>query len=201
VKKRKLKSSKPALASADLPRLSSALRRLATAASGNFGSDCYIHAAIAQKILGRLGVESQIIVGYAAWRVGNGDSDIILHAPLPNMPPQPGGVAYHVWLELGNHLLDFTTYQLRDKAAHMDKLDGGTTTVQWCPAFLFVLKSSVSPLHNVIQFRAGLYHYVRVPVLETTIIATAPQFDENDIDTAWLLYQNPELKVFGPNNM
>ena len=31
-----------------IPRISSALRRLATAASGNLGSDCYIHAAIAQ---------------------------------------------------------------------------------------------------------------------------------------------------------
>jgi hypothetical protein len=136
-----------------------------------------------------------------AWRIGNSDGDVIMHSPQPNMPPQPGGVAYHVWLEIGKHLLDFTTYQLRDKAAHMDELDGGTTTVLWCPDFLFVPKTSVSPLHSVIQLRAGLYHYVRVPVVEARIIATAPQFDEDDIDTAWLLYQNPALKVFGPNNM
>lgn len=66
MKKKKLQSINPAFASVDLPRVSSALRRLATAASGNFGSDCFVHAAIAQKILARLGVESELVVGYAA---------------------------------------------------------------------------------------------------------------------------------------
>ena len=36
---------------ANLPRLSAAMRKLATAASSNFGSDCYGHAVIAQEIL------------------------------------------------------------------------------------------------------------------------------------------------------
>jgi hypothetical protein len=185
----------------DLPRISSALRRLATAASGNLGSDCYIHAAIAQGMLNRLGVTSKLVAGYAAWRVGNGDGDVILHAPLPHMPPQPEAVAYHVWLEAGNHLIDFTTYQLRRKALQMDKLDGGRTTVKWCPDYLFVPNKSVSPLLKVIQLRAGLYHYVRVPVLEDKIITAAPSLDEDDVAAAWLLYQNLGLRVFGPNNM
>jgi len=190
-----------AIRETDLPRISSALRRHAIAASGNFGSDCYIHAAIAQTLLARLGVASELVVGYAAWRLGNGDGDVILHAPLPNMPPQPGGVAYHMWVEADNNIIDFTTYQLRDKAAQMDKLDGGKTDVVWCPDYLAVPRKAISPLRDVIQLRAGLFHYLRVPVLEAKIIAAASPLDEGDINTAWLLYQNPTLQVFGPNNM
>lgn len=185
----------------DLSRVSSAIKRLATAASANLGSDCYIHAAIAQRILAKLGVESRIVVGYAAWRVGNGDSDVILHVPIPGMPVQEGGVAYHVWLEIGSKILDFTTYQLLDKAAHLDELDGETTDVVWCPDFLFVPKKSVSPLQKVIQLRAGLYFYMRNTAVEEKIVLTAPTLDEDDVETAWLLYQKPEIKVFGPNHM
>ncbi len=85
--------------------VSSALRRLATAASGNLGSDCFIHAAIAKEMLNRLGVTAKLVAGYAAWRVGSSNGDVILHAPLPNMPPQPGSVAYHMWLEVDNYLI------------------------------------------------------------------------------------------------
>lgn len=185
----------------DLRRISSALRRLATAASGNLGSDCYIHAAIAQALLARLGVSSKLVAGYAAWRVGSGDGDVILHAPLPNMPSQPGSVAYHVWLESNNHLIDFTTYQLRRKAIQMDKLDGGSTTVTWCPDYLCVPKKSVSPFRAVIQLRAGMYFYKQNTAIENLTISAARPLDDDDVNTAWLLYQNPELSVFGPNNM
>lgn len=185
----------------DLRRISSALRRLATAASGNLGSDCFIHAAIAQEILNRLGVSSKLVAGYAAWRVGNGDGDVILHAPLPNMPSQPGAVAYHVWLESNNHLIDFTTYQLRHKAIQMDKLDGGTTTVKWCPDYLSVPKKSVSTLRAVIQLRVGLYFYKQDTAIENLIQSAARPLDDGDVNTAWLLYQNQKLCVFGPNNM
>ncbi|HIJ80404.1 MAG TPA: hypothetical protein HPP76_01690 [Desulfuromonadales bacterium] len=185
----------------DLRRISSALHRLAIAASGNLGSDCYIHAAIAQEMLNRLGVSSKLVAGYAAWRVGNDDGDVILHAPLPNMPSQPGSVAYHMWLEVNNHLIDFTTYQLRHKALQMDKLDGGTTTVTWCPDYLAVPKKSVSSLRAVIQLRAGMYFYKQDTAIENIILSAARPLDDDDVNTAWLLYQNQELCVFGPNNM
>ena len=157
----------------DLPCISSALRRLATAASGNLGSDCYIHAAIVQALLARLGVTAKLVAGYAAWRVGNGDGDVILHAQLPHMPPQPGAVAYHVWLEVENHLIDFTTFQLKTKALQMDKLDGGTTTVTWCPDYLDVPIKSISPLRAVIQLRAGMYYYKQDMAIEKLILSAA----------------------------
>ncbi len=139
-------------------------------------------------------------MGYTAWRISNEDNAVIIHAPLPNMPPQPG-VAFHVWLELGSRLLDFTTYQLRQKAARLDELDGGTTKVRWNPPYLFVPKSSVSPLRNVVQLRAGMYYYARETELEIHVLAAAESLDDDDAATAWLLYQNQELQVFGPCNM
>lgn len=184
-----------------LSKLSAALRRLCTAASSHFGSDCYGHASIAQEILARLGLQAKIIAGYAAWRVGNGDSDVIIHAPMVGMVPQPGGVAYHVWLEVADNIVDFTSYQLRAKAAQLDALDGGTTTVIWCPDYLFVPKKSISSLRDVTQLKAGMYNYSREPEVEARIIQAAPEMDINDVQAAWLLYHNQELQVFGPNNM
>lgn len=184
----------------ELQRISSALRRLTTAASRNHGSDCYIHSALAQVMLAGLGIESKLVAGYAGWRVGNGDSDMVLHSPLPNMIPQPG-IPYHVWLLLDEHILDFTTYQLRLKAAQMDELDGGKTNVVWCPDFLFAPKKSISPLGRVIQKRAGLYYYEREPNLEAKIISGASSLDEDDIAYAWLLYRNQEIQVFGPRDL
>ena len=181
----------------ELKNISSALRRLATATSDQLGSDCYMHSALAQTILTRLGIDSTLVVGYAAWRVGKNDPDVILHAPIPGMPPQPG-VAYHVWLESSNRILDFTTYQLKRKARQLDELDGGTTTVTWSPDFLAVPKKSISPLHDVIQLRAGLYHYTHVPALHERIVAAAHPLDGHDVAVAWHLYRNPDLAIFGP---
>jgi hypothetical protein len=189
-----------AVARVDLPRLSSAIRKLATAASANFGSDCYIHAAIAKAILEKLGVEALIVVGFAAFRVGDGDSDVITHSPTPGMVDQPGGVVYHVWLEIADNILDLSTYALREKAAQLDKLDGGHTTVTWCPDYVFAPKSSLSSMRDVIQLHAGLYHYSYEPDVADKIISAAPDLDEDDVNAAWLLYQNQEMAVFGPNN-
>jgi hypothetical protein len=185
----------------DLSHISSALRRLAKAACENIGSDCYIHAAIAQTMLARLGLSSKLVAGYAAWRVGKGDGDVILHAPLPHMPPQPGAVPYHVWLESNNHLIDFTTYQLSRKAAQMDKLNGGRTNVKWCPDYLAVPKKTVSPLHSVIQLRAGMFFYQQDAAIENVILSAAQPLDVDDVNTAWLLFLNQDLRVFGLNNM
>lgn len=87
---------------------------------------------------------------------------------------------------------------LRLKAAQMDKLDGGKTSVVWCPDFLFAAKKSISPLSHVIQKRAGMYYYAREPNLELKIITAASPLDEDDVAYAWLLYRNQEIRVFGP---
>ena len=184
-----------------LPRLASTMKRLTKAASGNLGSDCYIHAAIAQSILSKLGVESRLTAGWAAWRVGPGDSDMITHAPVESIIPQPGGMIYHMWLEIGSRILDLTTHSFRIKARHLDMLDGGHTTVVWCPDFLFVDKKSVTPLKDVIQHDAGMYYYSQQPAVEAIVIDGAPELDMDDVNAAWMLYQNQDMVAFGPNDV
>lgn len=186
----------------DFARVAAAIRKLATAASGNFGSDCYTHTVLAAEILRRLGVEAAIKIGTAGWRVGSGDCDVILHRQVPGMIPQPGGVAYHAWILIRDHyIFDPTTYQLPEKSRHMDFLDGGNTTVEWAPDYLLAHVSTVSSLKNVIQLHAGLYHYAEDQSLTQLILSTAPEVDEDDVSVVWSLYCNPDIMVFGPNDI
>ncbi len=189
-----------AMIKVDLPRLSAAMRKLASAASGQLGGDCYIHSSIAQAILGRMGVEAKIITGFSAWRLGNASGDVIVHAPIPGMPDQPG-LPYHVWLEIGSHILDLTTWSLRLKSKQLDELDGGHTNVDWCPDFLYVPKRTVSSLKDVTNLGAGLYYYEFNQATADRVNAAASAPDEGDIEICWTLYNNPALAVYGPNDV
>lgn len=189
------------LAAVDIPRLAAAIRKLATAASGHLGSDCYIHAAIAKEILGRLGVEASLKVGSSGFRVGNGNSDVILHKLTPGMVPQPGGIAYHVWLQIGDYIFDPTLYQLPSKAKALDELDGGHTDVIWAPDYLLAHIKSISPLKDVIQLHAGCYYYAEEPDVADLVLSNAPELDMGDVEVAWTLYQNENIQVFGPNDV
>jgi len=112
-----------------------------------------------------------------------------------------GAIFHHVWLEIGNQLLDVTTYQLRTKAAQLDAMDGGRTDVKWCPDFLYAPIESASPLQLVIQREAGLYYYDRQAGLEELMFSTAKPLDEVDLEAAWLLYCNPNAEAIGLNNV
>lgn len=145
----------------DLARVSSAIRKLAEAASSHVGADCYLHADLCRELLKQHGVESRLVIGFAAWRVGDGHGDVIVHAPLQGMAPQPEALPFHAWLEIGpaesahRLILDFSTYQLRRKAAELDALDGGDTNVNWCPDYLAALATDVSSLEDVTMKRRG----------------------------------------------
>ena len=69
------------------------------------------------------------------------------------------------------------------------------------PDYLAVPKKSVSPLRSVIQLRAGMYFYKQDTSIENLILSAAYPLDADDINTAWLLYLNQDLCIFGPNNM
>lgn len=180
--------------------VASAVRRLSVAASSHLGSDCYMLSALAQELLKRDGVFAQLRAGYAGWRCGSGDSDVILHCPTGSIPPQ-NGVVYHVWLEIVDHIFDVTTFSLPQKARELDLLDGGSTTVDWHPDYLFVPKSTVSSLRDVVQKHAGLYFYERQSQVEQLIFGVAPDLDPDDVDAALTLYQHQDMVVLGPNNI
>lgn len=190
-----------ALAKIDISRVASAIRKLATATSSQLGSDCYTHAVIAKEILKRLDIDASIKVGTAGFRVGDGDGDVILHKVTPGIVPQPGSVAYHVWLQIGSYIFDPTLYQIPAKAESLDQLDGGHTNVTWAPDYLLAPVSSVSTFKDVTQLHAGLYHYSEDKSLTEQIMSNAPLLDMEDVEVAWLLYQNEDILVLGPNDM
>lgn len=183
--------------------IAAAIRKLNKAASGHYGKDCLLHAALAQRAIKELaGFQTRIVIGFAGWRVGNGDSDVILHAPVPGMVYQgENGIPFHAWLQSGDYLLDFTTYQLRDKAAQLDELDGGKTQVDWCPDYLVVKTKKISTLKQVMQLRAGLFYYMHDAKMEQHVLANerTPFLDEEDWCTFLTIYQNPDVIVVGPN--
>lgn len=192
-----------ALKDVDMRRVASAVSKLCRASSDQLGSDCLTQAGLAQYVLKQLGIESTLEIGYAAWRVGPGDGDVITHLPLPNVAQiSPRHVPYHAWLRVGSKIFDVTTSDLQYKARQLDALDGGSTTVQWAPPFLFVDPSEVSALEKVTQDTPGLFFYRPDSTLRRLILSEKDQIvDDRDAKLAWIIYQNPETAVLGPNNL
>lgn len=179
------------------------LRKLVTAAGSHIGSDCYTHAALGQVLLADLGSQTRLQAGFAAWRVGPGDHDVISHAPAEKVyvPSGAQGFPYHAWLAGCDHVIDFTTYQLREKARQLDALDGGRTNVEWCPDFLFLPRREIRPLNTVSNSSTpGVSYYEpRGDVLER--LQDEYTVDEGDLAAARVILANPGIQVFGPNNL
>lgn len=200
-RKVQMDATKRLLHDVDFPRLSGAVRRLSEAASEDFGSDCVLQAWLSQKLLDRLGVPSRICVGFALWRVGAGDGDVIVHAPMPGQHfDSMDSLPYHAWIEIDGYIFDATTAQLRLKGQMLDALDGGKTNVDWVPDYLLVEKSRVSSSSNVQNAPGpGIFHYERQPEVERFILNGFTP-DDGDADIAWILYCNPEAQVFLANS-
>lgn len=188
---------------ASVGRVASAVRRLASAASRHYGGDCYLHAVMGQQLLADLGIPSSVTVGYAAWRIGPGDGDVISHTPHTQgyLPEGAIGLAFHAWLECQGLIVDLTTYQFAKKAQDLDAADGGHTTVAWRPDYLMLPHRAVRTYHQVAQaLGPGVAYYEAVPSLRSRI-GGASQLDPEDIAYARLLLANPELNVLGPNQL
>lgn len=186
-------------------KVSHALRRLAEAASAQLGSDCYTHAELGRALLADQGFTFRTRVGTAAWRIGSGDADVLSHLPNAQSYLPPGangmGFGYHAWLEDGVWLVDFTTYQIRRKAQALDAADGGHTTVDWCPDYLLLARSQVSPFRKVAQAPGpGLAFYESSDEL-TARMAASYHSDDVDLANARLIMSNPDMIVLGPNMM
>lgn len=178
-----------------------ALQRLATAASGQFGGDCYLHAVFGKSLLADLGIASQVEVGFAAWRVGPGDGDVLAHtkATVSFVPEGSQGFPYHAWLAADDCIIDFTTYQFERKARELDAADGGRTEVIWRPAVLVLPRRATRTYKQVAQaMDAGhAYYEARTELLPQLEAHYAPA--EEDLAAARLLLANPDMQAFGPN--
>lgn len=182
-------------------KVSSALRRLFTAASEFQGADCYAHAAIGGALLKDLGFDFEMRVGYAAWRVGDGDGDVISHVKgvQSYVPAGQKGFAYHAWLVSDDWLIDFTTYQLPKKARELDACDGGSTQVDWRPDYLLLTKSQIKGYKAVAQaLHSGVAYYESDSTL-TQEMKSGYSLDLDDIEMARQVMRNPQAAVFGPS--
>lgn len=183
-------------------QVASALRRLFQACGTKAGVDCLHHAALGQALLRSLGYESTVRIGFAAWRVGPGDGDVILHAPVTGMAPlAPHSVPFHAWIEFREVVFDPTAYQLPLKARMLDLIDGGTTDIAWAPEYLAISRDQVQTLHTVRQADTGMVYYDVVPSMETVIKSTMAPIDDEELELLTVIFRNPDTHVIGPNNV
>lgn len=188
---------------AAVQQVSHALRRLAEAASASLGADCYMHAEMGRVLLSDLGFQFETRVGYAAWRIGSGDGDVISHTRQAKsyLPEGAKGFPYHAWLTAGDFLIDFTTYQLRRKAEELDAADGGHTNVDWCPDYLLLTRTQVMAYRAVAEAPdAGVAYYEADPAL-APLLARNYTLDASDVAAARLIMRNPNMNVMGPNSV
>lgn len=183
-----------------------AVRKLFTAAGTAPGVDCLQHAVIAQAALKALGIEAQLRAGYAAWRVdGVASNAVVAHHPKGTAIPGPDNeFMYHAWLQVGQDLVDFTTYQLAEKVRQMDAADGQHTPVSWVPEYLWVPAKSGASFADVRDGRqAGLYHYKRDLAVEGKVrrIATLDPGDVRMLLTIYTAECEGPVEVYGPSNM
>ena len=188
-----------AIAQIDFAGLAAAVRKIMTAASESLGVDCLMHAVMTKAVLAELGVDATIEVGEAAWRIGEGDADVICH--LARMAPnaKPGEWPYHAWLNVQGNIFDVTTYQLPIKAKMAAEVDGQPFSITWSPEFMFVRKDQCSSERDVTKLHAGLFYYGRIPAIEPTVLSGA-QPDPYFVDAILLAYRNPDVNVVGPNH-
>jgi hypothetical protein len=183
-------------------RVGNALKKLATAASNHLGSDCYMHAVLGRELLKDFGFDARVAVGEAAWRVGEGDGDVITHTPRVKgfVPEGKKGFGYHAWLVVDGHIVDLTTYQLIRKAEELDAADGGHTRVTWAPDALVMPVGLVLSLRQVTQSpRAAVAFYDPHPEM-LQLVSAEYEIDEGDLTNARLLVAKPDIHVFGPND-
>ena len=186
--------------SIDFARIAAAVRKLMTAASAQPGSDALQHADLARHLLSLEGLDADVAIGFAAWRVGPGDGDVVIHGgghdpSVTIVRQRDNELAYHAWVETGGHVFDVTTYQLAAKAADLDRLDGRTTTVNWSPDFVLLPRAEIASFVRVRQETAGLMYYERDAYLQAVVRNRAIEFDPQDIAAVELVYRNPGIEV------
>lgn len=185
----------------DIAGYAEAIRLMASATSVDYGMDCYLHSALMQELLKRDGIDARLVAGNCAWRVGDGDGDVVSHLLGQNEGMAPNALGYHVWLEFGNYIIDVTTYQLREKAAALDAMDGQTTTVDWCPDCLFVKYDQVSSYEDTAQKTTGTFFYHKNPDVLEKILLQAKPLEQADVDSLLLIYRERPKYVLGPRNL
>ena len=154
-------------------RVSETLIPFAKATSLYPGHNCLALAELGRLLLHDLGIRARMTAGFASWRVGPGIHDVIGHVEgTPGvLPAGVKGLRYHTWLEEQGFIIDFTTFQLRQKAEVLDAADGGHTMVSWHPDFLLLPLKKVRSAGAVNDAtRPGMVYYESRPELASIVL-------------------------------
>lgn len=159
--------------------LAQALSKTMQAITHIHAADCIQYAQIGTSVLNYMGVPARAVAGFASWRVGPGDADVVSHDPGmtagASISLKDNIVMFHAWIELDGvkapQIVDFTTFQLREKAQALDAADGGKTQVDFCPTFIWQDAPAVGVnAHAVAQApNAGVFSYRRDKHIEQLV--------------------------------
>lgn len=181
--------------SVDFARVAAAVRALMAEASTIPALDALAHARLARHLLHRAGLVSDLTIGFAAWRVGPGDGDIIAYgggddAAVDTVRTKAETAQYHAWLETGGHVFDVATYQLARKAAEFDRHRGKSIRVTWCPDFVLVPKASLASFARVRQAVVGLMYYERDAFLQSVVGTGSGELDARQVGDIERVYRD-----------
>jgi hypothetical protein len=160
INKQKTLNNLAAFEQVDLNAMSQAIQKLMSATSAAHGQDCVAIAYIAQAAFKELGVNIDVEVGHAAWRVGKAVHSVSAHHP-DAMSADVGNFPGHAWNRIGRNILDFTTYQIPMKLREMDVIDGYITPIEWSvPDYLLVDQSTCTTFARVRDsYDVGIFSY------------------------------------------
>lgn len=178
--------------------LSSSGRTIATvmsAVSSSAGKDCILHALLLKHLLQTQGVESELVIGHAAWRYGPDDSAVVAHLPEAESMSK-GDFAGHAWVEVrGYIILDCTLWSLPEKIRILETIDGRRTTNRWKFPVLLAKKVQVSDFERVRDGRGLAAFYARDDELRAAILPRVEDPDRHILAAVEIVHANPGMKV------
>jgi hypothetical protein len=202
-------------------RAAVATQQVVAAITDYGGADCFLYAHIGAGLLKSLGLDAKVVVGSAAWRIGDSDGATVCHAREIQCPQnrQPRGLDcvkggfFHVWIEAPNLIIDFSTNTLKAKAETLDAIDGIKTEIKWAPEFIWYRRSvqdtydykMLAEPRKVIQSpHAGVCCYIRHADIDEVAIEKDSEFSQSMgqfIFAAQAAYsaleRGEKLKIFG----
>jgi len=186
----------------DFARVAAAVRTHMTLAGVGSSSNALAHANLARHLLRRAELASEVVVGFAAWRVGPGVADVVAYGggrdPAADAErSREDDSPHHVWLETGGHVFDVATYQLARKAAEFDQQHGKSTSVTWCPDFVLAPKASLASFARVRQEVVGLMYYERDAYLQAVVGTSAGELDSHQVECLERIYRDLAIERGG----